>query len=529
MIQPIEAQARQRVVGFIDIGTNSIRLLLVRINPNKTYHILTAQKEVVRLGEGEFIEQTLQPEAMQRAITVCRTFAEVARQRQAEEIIAVATSATREASNKSEFIQRLKDEAGLDVRAVSGLEEARLIYLGVISGVHLADRQALLVDIGGGSTEIIVGDQQQYHLLDSLKLGAIRLTTMFFLPNEQEPVSPIRYALIQNYVRNIIVRTVQRVQPYKIDVLYGSSGTILNLADIAAHRFFKRRLERDDEISHAQLKEVVHMLCSVDLPTRRQIPGINPERADIIVAGAAIIDTIMEELKLPAFHPSERGLRDGLLMDYLARTDQSLALGQMTVRERSVLHLARTVNFDEPHARHVARLALHLYDSGYQIGLHRLGRWERELLEYAALLHDIGAFLSYQNHQMHTYYLIRNADLLGFDQKEIAIMALAGLHHRKALPNKKNPDFAALDRDAQEAVRVLGIILRLSESLDRSHIGAVHRARFVAGDKRIVGLELFSDQDCQLEVWGVESHAEAFEKTFNRPLEVRVIARSSSV
>ncbi len=143
MIQPIEAQARQRVVGFIDIGTNSIRLLLVRINPNKTYHILTAQKEVVRLGEGEFIEQTLQPEAMQRAITVCRTFAEVARQRRAAEIIAVATSATREASNKSEFIQRLKDDAGLDVRAVSGLEEARLIYLGVISGVHLADRQAL--------------------------------------------------------------------------------------------------------------------------------------------------------------------------------------------------------------------------------------------------------------------------------------------------------------------------------------------------------------------------------------------------
>lgn len=522
-----EAPSKSRVVGFIDIGTNSIRLLLVRINPNKTYQVLTAQKEVVRLGEGEFIEQTLQPEAMDRAITVCRKFAELARQRQAEEIIAVATSATREASNKGEFIQRLKDEAGLDVRAISGLEEARLIYLGVASGVHLADRQALFIDIGGGSTEIIVGDQQQYHLLDSLKLGAIRLTTMFFLPDEQEPISPIRYALIQNYVRNIIVRTIQRVQPYKIDVVYGSSGTILNLADIAASRFFKRKLEREDEITHAQLKEVIQVLCEANLEERRQIPGINPDRADIIIAGAAIIDTIMEELKLPSFRPSERGLRDGLLIDYLSRTDQSLMLGQMTVRERSVLHLARTVNFDEPHARHVARLALQLYDSGYQIGLHRLGRWERELLEYAALLHDIGAFLSYQNHQMHTYYLIRNADLLGFDQKEIAIMALASLHHRKALPSKKEPEFAALDKDSQTAVKVLGIILRLAESLDRSHMGAVHRARFVSGEKKEVILEMFSDQDCQLEQWGVENHLEAFEKTFNRPLVVRVIAKST--
>ena len=519
---------RGRVVGFIDIGTNSIRFSLVRINPHKSYHILTEQKEVVRLGEGEFIEQTLQPEAMDRAIMVCKKFAEQARQRQAEEIIAVATSATREAANKAEFIQRLKDEAGLDVRAISGLEEARLIYLGVASGIHLGDQQALFVDIGGGSTELIVGDHQQHHLLDSLKLGAIRLTTMFFLPNEREPISPIRYALIQNFVRNAIIRSVQRIQPYKIDILLGSSGTILNLADIAIQHFYKRKRDRDDEISHPQLKTVVELLCSAPLEERRKIAGINPERADIIIAGAAIIDTVMEELKLKSLRTSERGLRDGLMMDYLSRTEQSMVLGQMTVRERSVLQLARTVNFDEPHARHVARLALQLYDSAYGIKLHTLGRWERELLEYAALLHDIGAFLSYQNHQMHTFYLIRNADLLGFDQKEVAIMALAGLHHRKGLPGKKNVEYAALDKESQEAVRVLGMILRLSESLDRSHGGAVHRARFAERGKRTVVLQVFSEQDCQLEIWGVQNHLEAFEKTFNHTLEIEMMGPSST-
>jgi len=515
-----------RVVGFLDIGTNSIRLLVVRISRNKSFVVLSAQKEVVRLGEGEFIEQILQSKAMERAVMVCKKFADMARQRQAEEIIAVATSATREAANQADFIQRLKDEANLDVRVISGLEEARLIYLGIASGLHMKDRQALFVDIGGGSTELIVGDHQQHHLLDSLKLGAIRLTTMFFLPDERDPISPSRYALIQNYVRNAIVRSVQRIQPYKIDLLLGSSGTLLNLADITIHHFYKRKLERDDQIKHEQIKEMVKILCARTLEERRKMEGINPERADIIIAGTAIIDTIMEDLKLKTLQLSERSLRDGLLIDYLARTDLSFSLKQLTVRERSVLQLARTVNYDEPHARQVTRLSLQLYDTAYHLGLHHLGRWERELLEYAALLHDIGAFLSYQNHQMHTHYLIRNAELLGFDQKEIMIMALAGLHHRKGLPNKKDTDFSALDKDAQEAVKVLGIMLRLSESLDRSHTGAVHRVRLVPGEQRSIVLELISDQDCQLEIWGVENHIESFEKTFGRPLTIRLAAHT---
>ncbi|RPI22530.1 MAG: Ppx/GppA family phosphatase, partial [Chloroflexota bacterium] len=215
---PARNPAAGRVAGFIDLGTNSMRLLLVRINPNHSFTILSDRKETVRLGEGEFVEQVLQPQAMQRAALVCRQFVEMAQAYNVEEIIAVATSATREAENQNEFLRLLKREAQIDVHTVSGREEARLIYLGVASGVELGKEKAVFIDIGGGSTEVIVGDKQQIHFLDSLKLGAIRLTSLFFLPGEPGPIDPGRYALIQQYVRNVAVRVIQGVQQHDFEL-----------------------------------------------------------------------------------------------------------------------------------------------------------------------------------------------------------------------------------------------------------------------------------------------------------------------
>jgi exopolyphosphatase/guanosine-5'-triphosphate,3'-diphosphate pyrophosphatase len=510
-----------KIIAFIDIGTNSLRLLLVRINPNQSYTILSDQKEVVRLGEGEFVDQFLQTEAMQRATLVAQKFANMARSYQAEEIYAVATSATREAANQDEFLRLLKREAQLDVRVVSGLEEARLIYLGVSSGVHMGEEQGIFIDIGGGSTEVIVGDQAQYAHLDSLKLGAIRLSSLFFLPDETDPVSPDRYALIQQYVRNATVRTFQRVSQLPFSGAYGSSGTIENLADIAAQHFFNRKRQRDDTFTHDQISQVAGLLCSLPLDERRDVPGITPGRADIIVGGAAILDTLMEGLEISTLHVSDRGLRDGLLVDYLARHDQSGLLEETSVRRRSVLQLGRACGIDEDHARNVARLSLELFDSGREIKLHNLGSHERELLEYSALIHDVGSFLSYSNHQLHSYYLIRNADLLGFDQKEITIMANAGRYHRKAMPKKKkHPEFAALDKRSQNTVRIFAILLRLAESMDRSHTGAISHAHFRNGDGDTVILSIQANHDPQLELWGVQNHRANFHKVFNRKLVV---------
>jgi exopolyphosphatase/guanosine-5'-triphosphate,3'-diphosphate pyrophosphatase len=512
-----------QTTAFLDIGTNSIRLLLVRINPNHSYTILNDEKEVIRLGEDEFIDQYLRPDAMQRAALVCKQFIDMAEAYGANPVQAIATSATREAKNKKEFLRYINDETGVDIRTVSGKEEARLIYLGVSSGLNLKNNQALFIDIGGGSTEVIVGDQSQHQYLDSLKLGAIRLTSLFFLPEEVGPVPPARYALIQRYVRNAAIRTVQQIRQYRIDLAVGSSGTIENLADIAVQKFYERPRDRDDVLLFEHLEQVIDLLLSLSLEERRKIPGINSSRADIIVSGAAILHTIMEELEIPEIRISDRGLRDGLLEDYLVRSEHALMVKEMTIRERSVLQLGRACGFEEAHARHVARISLSLFDSAKKVGLHDLGDWERELLEYAALLHDIGTFLSHSNHQAHTYYLIKNADLLGFDQTETNIIASLGYFHRKKRPKNKHKQFAELDEDSRKIVRVLAVLLQLAESLDRSHASLIHQARLHKINDKKAALEIIADQDCQLEVWGVRNQKKAFKKTFGKKIKVEVI------
>jgi exopolyphosphatase/guanosine-5'-triphosphate,3'-diphosphate pyrophosphatase len=516
---------QDKVVGFIDLGTNSVRLLLVRISSNKSYTILSQRKETIRLGEGEFERENLRPEAMDRAVMVCQKFAAMARSQGAEEIIAYATSATREARNKAHFLHRLEEDAKLEVHVISGKEEARLTYLGVASGFNMGDRQGLFIDIGGGSTEIVVGDQYEYFYLDTLKLGAIRLS-MLFLDQEVGPIANKQYERICDYVRDAAIRTLQKANRYRLGMCIGSSGTIENLADIAVRQFQGRRREPGDVITYRQLKQVVETLCGLPLVDRKKVPGINPDRADIIIGGAAILDTIMGALDLSEFYVSERSMRDGMLVDYLSRMEDDGSAEDVTFREASVLRLGRSLGFDEGHARHVAHLALNLFDEAGYEGLHDLTFRERELLEYAALLHDVGMSLSYSNHQVHSYYFITNADLLGFDQTEITIIGATALFHRKRFPRKRrDPEFAALDERSQEIVKVLGTLLSIAEGLDRSHMGLVRSVGIEAVGKRKALLQIHASEACPLEVWGVEHHDKAFQRTFGRHLQVEMVVK----
>jgi exopolyphosphatase/guanosine-5'-triphosphate,3'-diphosphate pyrophosphatase len=516
------------VVAFIDLGTNSARLLLVRILTDHAVETITEQKEMVRLGENEFTDKTLKPAAMARAIAVCREFAELARFHDAKAIVAVATSATREASNEEEFLQRMADEAGLEMRVISGREEARLTYLGVASGVRIGGHQSLFIDIGGGSTEIIRGDQYDYTFLDSLGLGAIRLTNEFFTPEEIEgPVTDVRWKELRRHVRHTISHTAYHLRELPVERAFGSSGTIVNLAVIAA-RTSAVAPSTDEALRLDDLRRVAQLLRPLTLAERRQVPGINPPRADIIVAGAAILLTLMEELDVEQIQTTpQRGLREGLLEDYLRRTGQTQLVLDMDVRLRSVLQLARACRFDEEHARTVATLSLQLFDSAGQSGLHAFGAPERELLEYAALLHDIGAFLSYRSHHRHGYYLIANSDLLGFDQREIATLAAITLFHRKAVPSDKQPEFAELGKKARAWVSLLSLLVRLAESLDRSHTGAVeHVALRPRGNAELV-LELHTARDPRLELWGLQDKAKAVERTLGRRLVIEVVGAGS--
>jgi exopolyphosphatase/guanosine-5'-triphosphate,3'-diphosphate pyrophosphatase len=512
-----------RVVSFIDIGTNSVRLLVVRLNPNHSYTILSRQKQQVRLGEGEFDEDEIQPEAIERLIVVCKKFTDLARTFSTEEFVAVATSAMREASNQNEILHLLRQEAQIDIRVISGQEEARLIYLGVASGIHIEDRRVFFIDIGGGSTEIAVGGDRTYQYLESFRLGALRLSNLYFPREHNGPVSSDQYKRVQHHVKDTIIHSVRKIRSLNPVMAIGSSGTIMNLADIAQKAIHQNGSNGDPAISGKDLQKVIDLLCSLPLDQRRKIPGMNPERADIIIAGAAILDTFMKELGLDSLLTTGRGLQDGLLMDYLSRIDVFPLLGELSPRQRSVLQLGRSCGINEVHARTVTGLVLELFDSAKELGLHTFGDNERELLEYATFLHDIGSFISYSNHHAHSYYIIKNSELLGFDQKEITFMANIARFHRKKTMRKKDPEVMELESRERDALRVLTTFIRLGESLDRSHTALIQHVKFTRMDKECVHLEVVARGDCQLEIWGIEAEKKAFEKIFEKQLVIERI------
>jgi exopolyphosphatase/guanosine-5'-triphosphate,3'-diphosphate pyrophosphatase len=510
-----------QVVGFVDIGTNAVRLLVVRINPNFSYTLISQEKEVVRLGEEEFKDNLLHEDAMDRAVFVCKKFVDLAETYGATKIVAVGTSAIREAINQDAFLKRLKDETGLDVRVISGQEEAHLICLGVSSGIDIGDQKAIFIDLGGGSTEIAIGNQYECFYVNSLRLGAIRLTAQFIGEGWTAPVGINVYKQMKHYASTQVHVVKGRVLQYGARLAWGSSGTIINLAEISSKLFHKNGGSDGGLIlSRKNLKKLAPIMCSLSLEERRKLPAINPDRSDIIIAGAAIMEAVMEEFGLEEIHTSHRELRDGLLVEYLSNFEGFRELQRTPTRNRSVLHLGRSCNFDEKHSSTVASLALELFDSAKQIGLHNLGETERDLLKHAAALHDVGDFLSFSNYHLHSDYIISNAELLGFDRKEIEIMACVARFHRKKLPSKKVLKARGLDDHSKWVVVVLSTFLRFAEKLDRSHCALVKKAEFILEDEDSVLLEFYSDSDCSFEEWSIIQNKQAFYEAFKKQLDV---------
>jgi len=540
-----------RILAAMDIGTNSVRLAVVEVQANGTWTTLASQKQVVRLGEGEFDQvapkdapgkskekdrdddggsgHSLTEAAIARGALVCARFAEVARGFGAEEIIALATAAVREADNGDLFVQRVRELVDLDVRVISGQEEARLIYLGCVSGIDLPPKKrALFMDIGGGSTELIVGDSAGYAFLDSLKMGAIRLTAEGVV-DSSKPISPAAWGDLQRHVRSLLVPAARSIAAAGFSVMYGSSGTAQNLAEIIAVSASAPNPTslRNYELSLTEIQATIKRLCSLTLEQRRRVPGINPERADIIIGGAAILQTVMETVGASSIRISDRGLREGIIVDRLRRPDSpgvpSVSAADDSARRRSIRQLMAATRVDEAHAAHIVSLSLALFDQWKALGLHEYSQ-SRELLEYAALLHDAGFFVSHTDHQRHSYYLIRHSELLGFNDREIEIIANLALYHRKSVPRRKHPQFAKLDAHTQRLIRVLSCALRFAEALDRSHLMLV---KDVACEKLAkpdrVRMTLYASADAQLELWAAEAQAPAFEKTFGLPLEVCVL------
>jgi exopolyphosphatase/guanosine-5'-triphosphate,3'-diphosphate pyrophosphatase len=519
----------ERIIGFLDIGTNSVRILVVRLNHNYSYTVLSRQKELIRLGEGEFSGRGyLKRPAIDRTVLVCRYFSKLARSFGAEQIVAVATSATREARNRNILISRIKEVTGLDLQVISGKEEARLTYLGVSSGVHLNEKQAIFIDIGGGSTEVVVGTQREFSFIDSKRLGALRLSAVF-PPDREGRISKKTYIAMRTHIDETLLGTIQGLSSYRVDCVIGSSGTIETLTDIASRLHRPGSLQsREGILSRQDLERVITLLRSRSIEERKKIPGMNPERADIIVGGAAILESLMESLDINEIRASERGLREGLLIDFLQREEGYFPIQKMSIRRISVLRLARLFRADEVHASTTARLALRLFDSAEEAGLHHMDNRKRELLEYAAILHDVGSYLSFDNHELHSYYLIKNGDLLGFNEHEIAMMANIARYHRKYLSPKQARTIEDLDHAATGEVRILANLLCLANSLDRSHTGAIQDVRIFSPTPGEARIELNAKNGCDLELWGLNFHKKDFERTFHRSLRIQTHHPSES-
>lgn len=418
---------------------------------------------------------------MQRTLAVLRSFAAMCATYGADEVLPIATAAVRDAENGREFIHRVREKTGLDFNIISGKEEARLVYLGVSSGLAFTPSLRMFIDIGGGSTELAVGNSTEHRNLDSLKLGCVRLTNGF-LAGHNGLVSEERFEKIRQVVRREAAHALNRIRSFDITEVVGSSGTAQALHMVAFRLEYGADPEHEqDSIPLAALRRAASYIYSMTLEERRKIPGISMRRAEVLVAGAAILLTLLEELNVTSLRVSTRNLQDGIWVDYLRRNGFEPAHSSHTVREHSVLQLATRCNFEERHARHIARLTLQLHDSAVDCGCISLDHQSRELLYYAALLHDIGIFIAYARHAAHGYYLIHNTELLGFHENEIAFMALLTLFH-STKPGKKHDAFTRCETTLQVRLRIFSLFLSLAENMDRLHCQHVHEAEFLRND-----------------------------------------------
>ncbi len=514
----------ERIIAAIDLGTNSVHMVIVRIEPSlPSFSIIGKEKETVRLGDRDIETGNLKIKIMEKTVNALARFQEIAKNLDAQAIIAVATSAIREAPNGREFLYRIKKELNLDVDLISGQEEARRIYLGVLSGMEFNNEPHTIIDIGGGSTELILGDSHEERCLNSTKVGAVRLTSELI---STDPISDQEFNYLKAYARGMMERAIEEVLSNihfgEKTRLVGTSGTIETIANIHAK-------ERSDSIpstlngysfSLKDLRELVSRLRKMTNSERAEIPAMPEKRSEVILAGAVILQEAMTLLGVESITTCERALREGVIVDWMLAhnlIDNRLRF-QSTIRQRSVEKIAKKYDVDLEYSERIATLALSLFDQT-KAHLHQWGNQERFLLWAAAILHNSGHYISHSSHHKHSYYLIRNSGLLGYNESEIEIIANLARYHRKSQPKKKHENFQNLAaKEHKLMVEQLSPLLRLATSLDRRQIGAVSRIEcdYRQDDKELY-LKVFPkniDDDCAVELWSLSYSKLVFEEQF---------------
>jgi exopolyphosphatase/guanosine-5'-triphosphate,3'-diphosphate pyrophosphatase len=506
-----EAKPRRRRyrMAAIDVGTNSIHMIVIE-SQRHGYRVVDKEKEMTQLGRDSLEGKPLTDDAIARGVGALQSMAEIARRWNADEIVAVATSAIREAPNRRKFLSAAEKASGIKVRMISGEEEADYIYRAVRSAVDFHGGTAVSIDIGGGSVELIVGTQDEVFFTASHPLGSLRMAQRF--PDDVDAC--------RQFVRKALKKSIARIAALGFDFAIGTSGTIVTLATLAAENGVASGLRW---LSRGRLHELIEAMAPLPIDERARRFSLDAKRAETIVAGAVVLEQLMIGLDVGQIRASESALREGIVESVLQQRAENDGVPAQkkpsSVRKSSVLQLGARANTDRTHASHVARLALRIFDQTQE--LHMLRTGERELLESAALLHEAGMHVSFQDHHKHSYYLISHAGLRGFTADQVAIVANVARYYRKAPPEVEHANYAGLSKAQREIVCKLAAILRIAAALDRGRRGAI---RDVGADvsENAVQFELRRRSEADVELAAAMKKGKYFAKLFGRQVAFEV-------
>jgi exopolyphosphatase/guanosine-5'-triphosphate,3'-diphosphate pyrophosphatase len=500
---------RERRTAVIDLGSNTFRLVVFTAVPGAWWKRTDEIYDAVRIGAGQGADGVLQPEPVERALVTLDAYAHFCRAIGLEDVRPVATSAIREASNRDEFLTAARERTGLEVRVLSREEEAWYGFLAAANSSTLED--GVVLDLGGGSMQLTEVAGRRARDLRSWRLGAVRMTERFL---GDRPATKKELKALRAHVAEELASAAWLPGTTQI---VGLGGTVRNLAAAAElERGLPSYGVQGFSLRRATLDALVDELAAMPASERGQVHGIKPERGDVILAGAVVVQQVMELAGCKALEVTEAGLREGVFFEgHLDDRDPPLF---DDVRRASVCNLARQYDFHRAHVNHVAALSCQMFDELASAGAHPGDPAEREILWSAAMLHDIGTTVDYDDHHKHSRYLILNAGLPGYTQREIALIAQAARYHRKGSPSLG--EFAPLARDGDEQLLVrCAALLRLAEQLDRSRDQLVREAHVHAEDGA-VQLELVSDGDLGMAVWAAERQRELFHRAFERELSL---------
>jgi exopolyphosphatase / guanosine-5'-triphosphate,3'-diphosphate pyrophosphatase len=511
---------RSMKIAAIDIGTNSVHMIIASAS-GSSIDIVDREKDLVLLGRGVFETGSISPEGWQAAIEALRKNLKLAQRHGVHEILCTATSAVRESSNGGEFLRALRDELDLSVQIISGEEEGRLIFLAAREALDLAGKRTLLVDIGGGSVEVILSDQaQKLAALHSLKLGSLRLAERFA---RTDPLAKKDRRALLDHITEVSDPLLHRLLGMGIDQVVATSGTVLTLGSVVHVRAGGApwTSPNGQKVAADELGSTVEALAEMTVRERTKIPGVDEKRARSIVAGGFLIHHILQVVGQKELVLCDWALREGLVLGFLESHPSVLEARERfpDLRRRSVHELATRVGCADRHAEHVASLALSLFD---QIGgLAGLGPAEREILEFAALLHDAGQHIGYAQHDRHTAYIVRHSNMRGFSRDELLLLAAVARYHRGKRPKKRHPELGALGAQDRRTAKLLSAILSVADGLDRSHYQAVRAVECHISRERI-RIDVHPRLDAELELWAARRKSGQMARVFGKSVELEL-------